>query len=161
LLFFVGPYAGERARGPSGSGPRVRGAPADGNKRLRPRLLIVEDHAETRDMYAWYMRAGGWRVEEAANGEEALFLAGSFEPDVIVMDLALPVLDGIEATRRLRMDARTRRTPIVVCTALAHPHAWEQAKRAGCNAFVTKPCSPDDLGALLESLLALPPDPSS
>jgi two-component system cell cycle response regulator DivK len=124
---------------------------------LQPRVLIVEDHDTTREMYAWCMRAAGWLVAEAVNGEAALYAAVLFEPDVIVMDLRLPVLEGIEVTRRLKETELTRHIPIVACSAL--DHAARDAKNAGCSAFVTKPCPPDHLLALVESL-ARSRDPS-
>jgi CheY-like chemotaxis protein len=117
-------------------------------------VLVVDDHDETREMYAWSMRADGWFVEAVANGEEAILAAGSFKPHVIVMDLSMPVLDGFEATRRLKRDERTRHIPVVVCTGLERHRAWVAARSAGCNAFVAKPCSPDDLRALVEHLVA-------
>ncbi len=133
-----------------GSGPgRFSDSPKSGF-RLQPRVLIVEDNDTTREMYAWSMRAAGWLVEEAANGEAALYAAALFEPDVIVMDLRLPVLDGIEATRRLKETELTRHIPIVACSALDRAEA--EAKNAGCSAFVTKPCPPEDLRVLVESL---------
>ncbi len=131
----------------SGSG-RLFDSPTSGF-RVRPRVLIVEDNDTTREMYAWSMRASGWLVEEAADGEAALYAAALFGPDVIVMDLRLPVLDGIEATRRLRETELTRHIPIVACSAL---NRAEDAKNAGCSAFVTKPCPPEDLRALVESV---------
>lgn len=91
-----------------------------------------------------------WLVEEAANGEAALYAAALFEPDVIVMDLRLPVLDGVEVTRRLKETELTRHIPIVACSAL--DRAAADALNAGCSAFVTKPCPPEDLRALVESL---------
>jgi PleD family two-component response regulator len=68
----------------------------------RPRVLIVDDNDETRDVYAWCMRAAGWQAEAVADGAEALAVVHAFEPDVIVMDLALPIIDGISATKRLK-----------------------------------------------------------
>ena len=133
-----------------GSGPRRLADSPTSGFRLQPRVLIVEDDDTTREMYAWSMRAAGWLVEEAANGEAALYAAALFEPDVIVMDLRLPVLDGIEATRRLKETELTRHIPIVACSAL--DRAAADAKNAGCSAFVPKPCPPEDLRALVESL---------
>lgn len=148
--------SGASRRDGSGSG-RFSDSPTSGF-RLRPRVLIVEDNDTTREMYAWSMRAAGWLVEEAADGEAALYAAVLFEPDVIVMDLRLPGLDGIEATRRLRETELTRDIPIVACSAL---NRAEDAKNAGCSAFVTKPCPPEDLRALVESLAGnrAPSDP--
>jgi two-component system cell cycle response regulator DivK len=143
----VADSSGASRRHGSGSGGLSDSPPS--GFRLRPRVLIVEDNDTTREMYAWSMRAAGWIVEEAVDGEAALYAAALFEPDVIVMDLRLPVLDGIEATRRLRVTELTRHIPIVACSAL---NRAEDAKNAGCSAFVTKPCPPEDLRALVESL---------
>jgi CheY-like chemotaxis protein len=133
-----------------GSGPGSLSDSPKSGFRLQPRVLIVEDNDSTREMYAWSMRAAGWRVEEAANGEAALYAAALLQPDIIVMDLRLPVLDGIEATRRLKETELTRHIPIVVCSAL--DRAAADALSAGCSAFVTKPCPPEDLRALVERL---------
>ncbi len=104
-------------------------------------------------MYAWCMRASGWAVAEAADGLEALRLATAFEPDVIVMDLYLPVVDGFEAIRRLRMNEQTAHVPIIACTGLVLPQAETEARAAGCSAFVRKPYMPDQMCALLEGLV--------
>jgi CheY-like chemotaxis protein len=104
-------------------------------------------------MYAWAMRAGGWLVEAVVNGEEALWVAPDFEPDVIVMDLRLPVIDGLEATRRLKADTRTMHIPVVVCSGVEGSRAQVSARQAGCDAFIPKPCLPEHLRALLESLV--------
>jgi CheY-like chemotaxis protein len=140
--------SGASRRHGSGAG-RLSDSPKSGF-RLRPRVLIVEDNDATREMYAWSLRAAGWHVEEAANGAAALYAAALLEPDVIVMDLRLPVLDGIETTRRLKETELTRHIPIVACSAL--DRAAADALNAGCSAFVTKPCPPEDLRALVESL---------
>jgi two-component system cell cycle response regulator DivK len=133
-----------------GSGPRRLSEGPPSGVRLQPRVLIVEDNDTTREMYAWSMRAAGWLIEEAADGEAALYAAALFEPDVIVMDLRLPVLDGIEAMRCLKETELTRHIPIVACSAL--DHAVADARNAGCSAFVVKPCPPEDLRALVEGL---------
>lgn len=119
----------------------------------RPSVLIVDDHEETREMYAWCMRAAGWRVYSAAAGEEAIYAAPAFEPDVIVMDLGLPGVHGFEAICHLKSDERTRDIPVVVCTAATHFFAERRATEAGCVAFLRKPCLPDDLRRLLERVV--------
>jgi CheY-like chemotaxis protein len=101
-----------------------------------------------------YFRDCGWQVDDATNGEEALAVAAYFEPDVIVMDLSMPVLNGIDATRRLRRDPRMRHIPIVALTAFADGYSETEARNAGCDAFVPKPCLPQQLVDLLEELLA-------
>ena len=120
-------------------------------------MLIVEDHAETRELYAWCLRASGWVVEEATNGDEAVLLARAFEPDAIVMDLHLPVLDGFEAIRHLRRVEGAVHVPIVACTGVDPFGAESRAREAGCDEFVSKPCEPEKLRDVLKRLLACAP----
>jgi len=84
-------------------------------------------------------------VVEAGNGMEALQRAADAAPDIILMDLSLPVMDGWEATRRLKADARTASIPVVALTGHALAGISEGARNAGCDGFVTKPCLPEDL----------------
>jgi two-component system cell cycle response regulator DivK len=105
-------------------------------------------------MYAWCMRAAGWTVAEVADGFEALTAANEFDPHAIVMDLHLPVIDGVEAIRRLKSDAHTMHIPIVACTGIRRSHAEDEARAAGCDEFIRKPCMPDELCEVLESLVA-------
>jgi CheY-like chemotaxis protein len=120
--------------------------PASGRttgKRRVFRALVVDDHDDSRTLYAEYLRGRGWQVEEAADGAAAMAVAAVFEPDVIVMDVAMPEMDGVTATRYLKRDRRTASVPIIVLTA--HPWFEAAAARAGCSAFVTKPRSPKEL----------------
>jgi CheY-like chemotaxis protein len=104
-------------------------------------------------MYDVYLRLGGFQVIQAANGDEGLAKAFAERPDVIVMDLAMPRLDGLEATRRLKADERTRHVPVVVLTGNGlDSHVL--AHKAGCDAYLLKPCLPTDLAIVLESLIA-------
>jgi CheY-like chemotaxis protein len=103
------------------------------------------------------MRSAGWFVEDVEDGEDALFIATAFAPDVVVMDLRLPVLGGIEATRRLKRDPRTQHIPVVVCSG--HSQLRVEAIMAGCDGFLAKPCEPETLCRLLESLVAGRMDP--
>ena len=114
-------------------------------KPARPRVLLVDDYPDAREMYSEYLQFSGFDVVEAANGIEALASALERTPDIILMDLSLPVMDGWEATRRLRADDRTASIPVVALTGHALAGISEGAKRAGCDAFVTKPCLPEDL----------------
>ncbi len=114
-------------------------------KPARPRVLLVDDYPDAREMYSEYLRFSGFDVVEAANGMEALQRAVDDRPDVILIDLSLPVMDGWEATRRLKADERTATIPVVALTGHALAGISEGAKRAGCDAFVTKPCLPEDL----------------
>jgi two-component system cell cycle response regulator DivK len=111
----------------------------------RPRVLLVDDYPDAREMYSEYLQFSGFDVVEAANGIEALQSALERTPDIILMDLSLPVMDGWEATRRLKADDRTASIPVVALTGHALAGISEGAKRAGCDAFVTKPCLPEDL----------------
>jgi two-component system cell cycle response regulator DivK len=115
------------------------------SKDQRPRVLLVDDYPDAREMYAEYLQFSGFDVVEAANGMEALQRALDAAPDIILMDLSLPVMDGWEATRRLKSDERTAPIPVVALTGHALAGISEGAKKAGCDAFVTKPCLPEDL----------------
>jgi CheY-like chemotaxis protein len=110
-----------------------------------PLILVVDDYQDAREMYAEYLRFSGFRVAEARNGSEAVEQAFALKPDLILMDLSLPGMDGWEATRRLKADDSTKHIPIVALTGHALAGASEGARRAGCDSFVTKPCLPDDL----------------
>src|SRR6202043_972511 len=105
----------------------------------------VDDYPDAREMYAEYLQYSGFDVIEASNGVEALERAADSAPDVILMDLSLPVMDGWKATRRLKADKATADIPIVALTGHALAGILEGAKKAGCDAFVTKPCLPEDL----------------
>jgi two-component system phosphate regulon response regulator PhoB len=133
-----------------GSGP---GRGLETGTRRRPRALIVEDHEDTREIYAWGLRASGWHVEVVSSGADALAFAADFDPDVVVMDLHLPGLGGIEATKILRRDVRTSHIPVVACTAYGNEHQREM-QEVGFDQFVPKPCTPEELRIVLEELLS-------
>ncbi len=114
-------------------------------QRDRPVVLIVEDQDDLRQLYAQQLTLSGFDVIEAANGAEAIDHTSSHLPDVVLMDLSLPVVDGWEATRRLKGDARTAHIPIVALTAHDGSGELQRATRAGCDWFVPKPCAPDAL----------------
>lgn len=108
-----------------------------------PLVLVVDDYADARQMYAEWLQVSGFRVAEAADGNAAIDLACALTPDVILMDLSLPGMDGWEATRRLKADTRTRHIPVVALTGHVMSSALEQARLAGCDRFVIKPALPD------------------
>lgn len=114
-------------------------------KTQRPCVLLVDDYPDAREMYSEYLQYSGFDVIEAGNGIEALQQAAERSPDIILMDLSLPVMDGWEATRRLKADRRTADIPVVALTGHALAGISEGARRAGCDAFITKPCLPEDL----------------
>jgi two-component system, cell cycle response regulator DivK len=122
--------------------------------RIQPLILVVDDYQDAREMYAEYLQFSGFRVAEARNGNEAVMQAFELKPDLILMDLSLPGMDGWEATRVLKADERTRRIPIVALTGHALAGASEGARKAGCDSFVTKPCLPDDLVVEVRRMLA-------
>jgi CheY-like chemotaxis protein len=117
-------------------------------------VLIVEDYADAREMYAAYLQLSGYRVAEAADGETAMGLAAELRPDVIVMDLALPGVDGWEATRRLKADARTASIPIIALSGHTLPRHLDAARDAGCAVVLVKPLMPDALAAEVARVLA-------
>ena len=121
--------------------------------REQPLVLVVEDYQDAREMYAAYLQFSGFDVAEAGNGIEAIEKTQELLPDIVLMDLALPRMDGWEATRRLKNDPRTRHIPIVALTGHALAGHAEGAREAGCDAFVTKPCLPDALVTEIRRLL--------
>jgi two-component system, cell cycle response regulator DivK len=126
------------------------------SKTEKPRVLLVDDYPDAREMYSEYLAFSGFEVIEATNGMEALQHAIDSEPDIILMDLSLPVMDGWEATRRLKADRRTAGIPVVALTGHALAGISEGARRAGCDAFVTKPCLPEDLVKEIRKILEQP-----
>lgn len=116
----------------------------------QPLILVVDDYADAREMYADYLELCGYRVAQASNGAEALEQANALRPDVILMDMSLPVLDGWEATRRLKADERTRAIPVVALTG--HPPE-AQGQSVGCEAYVLKPCLPEELTEQVQRVL--------
>jgi CheY-like chemotaxis protein len=126
----------------------------------RPRILLVDDFPDNREMYALYLEYAGFEVAEAATGYEALTQAFAQIPDLIVMDLSLPGLDGWEATRRLKSDPRTSQIPVLALTGHALDGYSQGARDAGCDAFVTKPCLPEELAAEIRTLLGAGSSPS-
>ena len=119
----------------------------------KPVVLVVDDFADNREMYSEYLAFSGYDVIEARNGKEAIDAAQERLPDIIIMDLSLPVMDGWEATRRLKADERTRRIPVVALTGHALAGHSKGAREAGCDSFLAKPCLPDQLVAEIRRML--------
>jgi CheY-like chemotaxis protein len=118
-----------------------------------PTVLVVEDFEDNRFMMRRLLEMSGYRVVEAVNGEQAVEAAVEERPDLILMDLSLPKLDGLAATRRIRQHEGLARTPIVAVSAHDTTDFHADALAAGCNEYVTKPIDFDQLEALLEKLL--------
>jgi two-component system cell cycle response regulator DivK len=121
-----------------------------------PLVLIVDDVQDNRTVYVLFLKFSGFRVAEAENGADALRQAEALMPDIIVMDLSLPVMDGWEATRRLKRDPRTKKIPVVVLTGHALPEHAQAAREAGCDLVITKPCLPDQLLDAIRRILDSP-----
>lgn len=109
---------------------------------MSKKVLVVEDDTDNRHIVAKVLSVAGYEIVEAADGIEALSLAHSTQPDLILMDLALPRLDGWEATRQLKSDPATRTIPVVALTAVAMRGDEEEARAAGCDDYITKPARP-------------------
>ena len=122
----------------------------------KPLVLLVDDYPDNREAYALYLRFRGYRVEEAEDGHQALDRAFQSLPDLVVMDLSLPGLDGWQATRTLKADPRTRDIPVIALTGHALEGQSESARAAGCDAFITKPCEPNALEAAIRKILDNP-----
>ena len=117
-------------------------------------IMVVEDFEDNRFMMRRLLEMSGYRVVEAENGREAVELARSEIPNLILMDLSLPVLDGLAATRRIREHVELRAVPIVAVSAHDTADFHVDALAAGCNEYVTKPIDFDQLDDLLGRLLA-------
>jgi two-component system cell cycle response regulator DivK len=116
-------------------------------------VLLVDDSADTRAMYGEYLRFAGFRVVTADNGEEALAAAQAEWPAVILMDLAMPRMDGWEAIRRLRADPLTAEIPIVALSAYAFGEEPERARKAGADMCLSKPCLPPQVARVVRAML--------
>ena len=119
-----------------------------------PKILLVEDQEMNRDMLSRRLKKRGYDVSIAVDGAEGLDKARSEMPELILMDMSLPVIDGWEATRRLKADEATRSIPVVALTAHAMSTDREKALEAGCDAYETKPVELPRLLETIEKLLA-------
>jgi len=116
-------------------------------------ILVVEDQEDNRQILRDLLGNAGYAMQEAENGEEALSAVARQRPDLILMDIQLPILDGYEATRRLKADPGTRGIPIIVVTSYALSGDETKARESGCDAYVTKPYSPRALLAKIREFL--------
>ena len=107
-----------------------------------PTILIVEDNEDNRIVYSTMLRHFGFAVDEAENGAEGILKARTKLPDLILMDIAIPLVDGWEAVQRLKRDPATAGIPIVALTAHAMPADREKAIQVGCDGYLAKPCEP-------------------
>jgi CheY-like chemotaxis protein len=105
-------------------------------------VLLVEDSEDTRLIYATYLQHKGWRVLEAENGRVGIQVAREKLPDVIVMNVSMPVIDGLTAAELLKEDPNTSGIPIIACTAYVRSEGGELARIAGCDSYIEKPAPP-------------------
>jgi two-component system, cell cycle response regulator DivK len=129
-------------------GRRIAAAP-EAPTQLPPLILLVDDDQASREGMTEFLVEHGFRVVGAADGLEALDKAEHRRPDIVLLDLAIPRLDGWAVARRLRTEARFRNVPVVAVSAMDYPDEVARAMEAGCCAFVTKPC---DLGVLIDTI---------
>lgn len=124
-------------------------------KRNEPSLivLVVDDYADTRLVVKWALEMRGFRVIEAASGEEALGLAKKQRPDVVLMDLNMPVMDGFSTMRLMREDSELNLVPIVAVTAQDQALSRDRAREAGCTEYISKPIDFERLDVLINRLV--------
>jgi two-component system cell cycle response regulator DivK len=121
---------------------------------MSKRILVVEDHEDNRQILRDLLGNAGYDMVEAETGEDGLAAAAAQRPDLILMDIQLPGIDGYETTRRLKADPALRTVPIIVVTSYALSGDDVKAHEAGCDAYVTKPYSPRQLLAKIREYLA-------
>jgi len=123
---------------------------------MSKRILVIEDQADNRQILRDLLTSADFEVIEAADGEEGVAAAAAQRPDLILMDIQLPLLDGYEATRRIKADPALRAIPIIVITSYALSGDDEKARAAGCDAYFSKPFSPRQLLAKVREYLSPP-----
>lgn len=120
------------------------------------RLLLVEDDQQSREGYRDFLSGAGFDVDALEGGGEAMEMARTVTPDLVILDLSLPDLDGWEVARRLKADSLTKGIPIIAFSARTLQHEKASALRAGCDVYLTKPCPPDQLLNAINKLLERP-----
>ena len=120
---------------------------------MTQRILIVEDQEDLRTILRDLLSASGYEVLEAVDGSEGVAKARSERPDLVLMDIQLPVLDGYEATRQIKRHPDTASTPVIVVSSFAMKGDEEKARAAGCDAYVPKPYSPMKLLGMVREFL--------
>jgi two-component system cell cycle response regulator DivK len=121
---------------------------------MSKRILVVEDQEDNRQIIRDMLSATDYEIAEAENGEEALAAVATQRPDLILMDIQMPVMDGYEATRRIKVDPALRTIPIIAITSYALSGDEQKAREAGCDDYVPKPYSPRELLAKIRQYLS-------
>ena len=124
-----------------------------------PKILLVEDNEMNRDMLSRRLERKGYQVVIAVDGQQGVDMAATESPELILMDMSLPVIDGWEATRRIKADERTRQIPVIALTAHAMQGDEQKAKDAGCDDYDVKPVELPRLLGKMEALLGGAPVP--
>jgi two-component system cell cycle response regulator DivK len=122
---------------------------------MTKRILVVEDQEDNKQILRDLLGSVGFDIAEAGNGVEALASIARQRPDLILMDIQLPVMDGYEATRRIKNDPASKDIPIIVVSSYALSGDEEKARAAGCDAYVAKPYSPRRLLATIKTYLSV------
>jgi two-component system, cell cycle response regulator DivK len=120
---------------------------------MSKRILVVEDHEDNRQILRDLLASAGYEMIEAENGEVGVAAAIAERPDLILMDIQLPLLDGYEATRRIKADPALKSIPIIVVTSYALSGDEDKARAVGCDAYIAKPYSPRQLLARIRDFL--------
>lgn len=120
---------------------------------MKKKVLVVEDHPDTRSVLVLMIERWGFEVVEARNGRDALIMVEQNGFDLMVVDMAMPLVDGFEFVRRVRVQSKTANIPIIAVTALDAPEDRDRCLQAGCNDYLPKPFSFDDLKAKIDALL--------
>ena len=121
---------------------------------MSKRILVIEDQEDNRQILRDLLTSADFEVIEAADGEAGLAAAAAHRPDLILMDIQLPGLDGYEATRRIKTDAVLQTIPIIVVTSYVLAGDDDKARAAGCDAYISKPYSPRQLLAMVREYLS-------
>lgn len=116
-------------------------------------VLLVEDNEDNRIVYSTILKHFGYNVTEALNGEEGIDKARTQKPDLILMDISIPIIDGWEATQVLKGDPETNKIPIIALTAHALASDREKAMEVGCDSYLAKPCEPRAVVAEVQRFL--------
>lgn len=121
---------------------------------MTKQILVIEDQEDNRAILRDLLNSAGFDVIEAFNGEQGVDMAGREKPDLILMDIQLPVMDGYEATRRIKSDPELERIPVIAVTSYALSGDSDKAKSAGCDGYISKPYSPRELLTKVREFLA-------
>jgi len=120
-----------------------------------PKILLVEDNEMNRDMLSRRLARKGFEVEIAVDGQEGVTMAGESHPDLILMDMSLPIMDGWEATRKIKANENTKKIPVIALTAHAMSDDKSKALDAGCDDYDTKPIDLERLLGKIENALTI------